>query len=78
MLLKVSSIYFDINVPSNRNDMLSGMMANLFGGGESQQSPQSKAPAQIKQLPKPMEPEAASAKPAASSEADQLIDEEMD
>ncbi|WFD33196.1 hypothetical protein MCUN1_000009 [Malassezia cuniculi] len=61
-------------------DMLSSMMSNLLGGAGG--GPKDNAPAAvtIKQLPRPADPGKVSVEPASAqtSEADQLMDDEMD
>lgn len=82
LLHGLSSIYFGAPAQARQGDMLSGMMASLFGGGPGPQGSQPEQPKPIKQLPKPADPvkPKPGAQPAAEkpSEADQLMDEEMD
>ncbi|SPO38468.1 related to GET4 - protein with a role in insertion of tail-anchored proteins into the ER membrane [Pseudozyma flocculosa] len=83
----LSAIYFDIQPPRAQSNMLSDMMASLFGGGGPAAGGASAARAtqpaatSIKQAPPPSKP-AQTAAPASTSapsaQADDLVDDEMD
>lgn len=79
-LSQISSIYFGM-APQRRNmDMLSSMFSNIMGGGAPAAGESAEPAVSIKQLPKPADADESDAAPAAppASEADQLMDDEMD
>ncbi|KAN0063326.1 hypothetical protein ACQY0O_004491 [Thecaphora frezii] len=84
---QLSALYFDIQPPRAQTNMLSDMMASLFGGGPpavgaggagASRSTQPVMPA-IRQAPPPSRPvQSAPATAPASTQADDLVDDEMD
>ncbi|PKI83936.1 hypothetical protein MVES_001870 [Malassezia vespertilionis] len=79
-LSKISSTYFGLAPARPQVDMLSNMMSSIMGGGGASSDGAKQAqPASIKQLPKPAD--TSSFKPleaGGQSEADELLDDEMD
>lgn len=83
----IGSIVFGIEPPRAQSNMLSDMMASMFGGGGSGAAPANPKPQQIKSAGPPpslTKPPAQSAQPtptsaaAAQTHPDDLVDDEMD
>ncbi|WFD03059.1 hypothetical protein MOBT1_001748 [Malassezia obtusa] len=80
-LSQISSTYFGLAPPRRNMDMLSSMLSGMMGGG-APSADKGEPAIMIKQLPKPADVQAK--KPAATpsapnaSEADELMDDEMD
>lgn len=83
LLSSLSSVYFGMQPPRRQMDALSSMFSGMLGGS-SADSKSEDAKFNIRQLPKPSEPSSKktagtnSESAPSTSEADQLVDDEMD
>ncbi|WFD44082.1 hypothetical protein MPSI1_002747 [Malassezia psittaci] len=81
-LYEISATYFGMAPPRKTTDMLSSMLSGMMGGGNPSASGSEQPAVSVKQLPNPSDPRKSSGnpseKPLQASEADDLMDDEMD